>query len=83
MTAVRWTEPANADFLGVIEWLKARNPSAAARVGRRILDSVELLVEQPYLGKRFDCVDRKSAIVQLPGDWCNDDRDSFRGGHRV
>jgi toxin ParE1/3/4 len=51
MTAVRWTEPANADFLGVIEWLKARNPSAAARVGRRILDSVELLAEQPYLGK--------------------------------
>lgn len=51
MTAVRWAEPASADFLGVIEWLKARNPQAAARVGRRILDSVELLAEHPYLGK--------------------------------
>jgi toxin ParE1/3/4 len=51
MTAVRWTEPASVDFLDVIEWLKARHPQAAARVGRRILDSVELLSDHPYLGK--------------------------------
>jgi plasmid stabilization system protein ParE len=51
MTAIRWTEPANADFLGIIEWLNARNPTAAARVGRRILDTVEILNDHPYLGK--------------------------------
>jgi toxin ParE1/3/4 len=51
MTRLRWTEPANADFLGIMEWLKAKNPAAAARVGRHILDDVERLPQFPYLGK--------------------------------
>jgi DNA invertase Pin-like site-specific DNA recombinase len=42
MTArLRWTIPANADFLRIVEWIKTHNPQAAARVGRRILDAVE------------------------------------------
>ena len=49
MTTIHWTEPANDDFLGVIEWLNARNPAAAARVGHQILDSVERLGEHPSL----------------------------------
>lgn len=48
---LRWAEPASADFLGIVEWLKARNPVAAARVGRRILDAAELLIDHPYIGK--------------------------------
>jgi toxin ParE1/3/4 len=51
MTRIRWTEPANADFLGIVEWIKAKNPTAATRVGRRILDDVQLLANFPYLGK--------------------------------
>ncbi len=51
MTAIRWTEPANTDFLGIVEWLNARNPAAAARVGRAILDTVERLDAHPYAGK--------------------------------
>ena len=51
MTRLRWTELANADFLGIIEWLKARNPAAAAQVGRHILDNAELLTDFPHLGK--------------------------------
>jgi plasmid stabilization system protein ParE len=51
MTRLRWIEPANADFLGIVEWLKARNPAAAARVGRRILYDVERLTCFPHLGK--------------------------------
>jgi plasmid stabilization system protein ParE len=51
MTSIRWTEPASADFLGIIEWIAGMNPSAAARVGRRILDAVEILADHPYLGK--------------------------------
>ena len=51
MTTIRWTVPANDDFLGIIEWLNAINPAAAARVGRQILGSVEHLAEHPYLGK--------------------------------
>jgi toxin ParE1/3/4 len=51
VTTIRWTEPANTDFLGIIEWINARNPTAAGRVGRQILDSVERLAEHPHLGK--------------------------------
>jgi plasmid stabilization system protein ParE len=40
---VRWTQPAQDDFLGVIEWIVAGNPAAAAKVGRRILASLERL----------------------------------------
>jgi len=34
---LRWTAPASADFLGIVEWLKARNPAAAARVGSNLV----------------------------------------------
>jgi toxin ParE1/3/4 len=51
VTAIRWTEPASTDFLGIVEWLAARNPAAAVRVGRRILEAVEVLETHPYLGK--------------------------------
>ncbi len=30
MTRLGWTAPANNDFLGIVEWIKARNPQAAA-----------------------------------------------------
>jgi plasmid stabilization system protein ParE len=49
---IRWTQPANDDFLGIVTWLNERNPAAATRVGRQILDSVEQLAEHPYLGKQ-------------------------------
>jgi plasmid stabilization system protein ParE len=52
MTRLRWTEPASADFLGIVEWLKARNPAAAARVGRRILDDAKQLANFPYLARQ-------------------------------
>ena len=51
MTRLRWAEPASQDFLGIVEWIKARNPPAAAKVGRHILDSVEGLVDHPFMGK--------------------------------
>jgi len=51
MTRVRWSAPANADFAGIIEGIKAGNPQAAARVGRRSVDAIEALAAHPYLGK--------------------------------
>jgi toxin ParE1/3/4 len=63
MTRLRWTEPANADFLGIVEWLKARNPAAAARVGRRILDDAEQLSNFPYLGKPGRSPDTRELVV--------------------
>ena len=63
MIRLRWTEPANADFLGIVEWLKVRNPAAAARVGRRILDDVEQLAHFPYLGKPGRSPDTRELVV--------------------
>jgi plasmid stabilization system protein ParE len=67
MSKIRWTEPASADFLGVIEWLKPKNPAAAARVGRRILDAVELLTTHPHLGKPGRSADtRELGVTRYP-----------------
>ncbi len=63
MTRLRWAEPASADFLGIVEWLKARNPAAAARVGRRILDDVEQLANFPYLGRPGRAPDTRELVV--------------------
>ena len=51
MTAIIRTEPASADFLGIVEWIEGNNPAAAVRVGRRILVAIEMLADHPYLGK--------------------------------
>ena len=63
MKRLRWTTPANADFLGIVEWIKARNPRAAARVGRRILDAVEALGAHPYLGKPGRVANTRELVV--------------------
>ncbi len=51
MTAIHWTQPANDDFLGIAGWIHARNPVAAASVGRRILNAVEQLRDFPLRGR--------------------------------
>jgi len=67
MTSIRWTEPASADFLGIIEWIAGKNPTAAARVGRQILDMVEILVSHPHLGKPGRSPDtRELGIPRFP-----------------
>jgi toxin ParE1/3/4 len=67
MIKLRWTEPANTDFLGIVEWLKARNPTAAARVGRRILNDVEQLATFPFLGKPGRSPDtRELTVTRFP-----------------
>jgi len=48
---IRWTQPANDDFLGIIAWIAANNPVAASSVGRRILDAVEWLDDFPFRGR--------------------------------
>jgi toxin ParE1/3/4 len=48
---IRWTKPANDDFLGIVRWIAANNSAAAARVGRRILDAVQHLEDFPLPGR--------------------------------
>lgn len=63
MTRLRWTEPANDDLLGIVEWIKARNSQAAARVGRRILEAAEGLTVHPYLGKPGRVPDTRELVM--------------------
>lgn len=48
---IRWTKPANDDFLGIVSWIAANNPAAASRVGERILDAVRQLEDFPLRGR--------------------------------
>jgi len=67
MKAIRWTEPAMTDFLGIVEWLNDKNPTAAARVGRTILNAIERLENFPLLGKPGRSPDtRELGIAKFP-----------------
>jgi plasmid stabilization system protein ParE len=48
---IRWTKPANDDFLGIVAWIAANNPAAASRVGQRILEAVQQLEDFPLRGR--------------------------------
>jgi len=60
---IRWTQPANDDFLGIVEWIAAHNPTAAAPVGRRILAAVEQLAEFPFRGKPGRLPDTRELVI--------------------
>jgi toxin ParE1/3/4 len=47
---LRYTARARLHLDTIAEFLAERNPSAAARVGRRIQEVVQLLCEFPYMG---------------------------------
>jgi toxin ParE1/3/4 len=64
---IRWTQPANDDFLGIVAWIATDNPTAAASVGRRILKAVEGLDDLPFLDKPGRSPDtRELGISRLP-----------------
>ena len=48
---VRWTDPAETDLLGILEYIARENPTAARRVGQRLLSAVRALAEQPRRGR--------------------------------
>jgi toxin ParE1/3/4 len=48
---VRWTDPAQTDFLEILGYIARDNPAAAERVGRRLLAAVNALTAQPRLGR--------------------------------
>ena len=60
---IQWTQPANDDFLGIVEWIAAHNPAAAAPVGRRILTAVEQLAEFPMRGRPGRSPDTRELVI--------------------
>ncbi|MSP02677.1 MAG: type II toxin-antitoxin system RelE/ParE family toxin [Acetobacteraceae bacterium] len=64
---MRWTTLASADFLDIFNGIAAENPAAAARAGRQILDTVEMLLDHPYLGKPGRSPDtREPGVARFP-----------------
>lgn len=47
---IRWEEVALSDLVNIREYIAAENPTAAGKVARRIIDKINLLIEQPLLG---------------------------------
>jgi toxin ParE1/3/4 len=48
---VRWTDPAQTDFLQILAYIARDNPAAAERVGWRLLSAIDGLAAQPRLGR--------------------------------
>jgi toxin ParE1/3/4 len=48
---IRWTDPAQSDFLEILGYIARDNPAAAERVGQRLLSAIDTLAAQPRLGR--------------------------------
>jgi toxin ParE1/3/4 len=48
---IRWTDPAETDFLEILGYIARDDPAAAERVGQRLLSAVDGLADQPRLGR--------------------------------
>ena len=48
---IRWEEDALADLTALRDYIEQDNPTAAQKVAQRILERVNFLVEQPFLGE--------------------------------
>jgi addiction module RelE/StbE family toxin len=48
---VCWTDPAQTDLIGILQYIARDNPAAAERVGRRLVGAVASLAEQPRRGR--------------------------------
>ena len=60
---IRWTQPANDDFLGIVGWIAADNPPAASPVGRRILAAVKQLADFPFRGRPGRSPDTRELVI--------------------
>lgn len=60
---IRWTQPANDDFLGIVSWIAANNQAAASKVGRLILAAVKQLDDFPFRGKPGRSPETKELVV--------------------
>ena len=58
-----WAESAQREFDEAIAFIRARSPAGAQRVGRRILDAVNLLERFPELAPRSRHRDLRQLVV--------------------
>lgn len=64
---VVWSEPALEDLIQLREFIRAENPSAAARVSQRILEVVEAISRHPSMGRAGRIPNtREMVVTQTP-----------------
>jgi toxin ParE1/3/4 len=64
---VRWTDPAQTDFLEILGYIARDNPAAVERVGRRLLSAIDALAVQPRLGRPGRIAGTRELVVaRLP-----------------
>lgn len=56
MPRVMVTEYAGADLLRLREFVKAKNPQAAGRVGKTLAEAFRRLADHPHMGKPVESV---------------------------
>jgi toxin ParE1/3/4 len=64
---IRWTDPAQTDFLEILAYIARDNPAAAERVGQRLLSAIDTLAAQPRLGRPGRVAGTRELVVpRLP-----------------
>ena len=60
---IKWFDDAIYDLRALKQYISQENPSAANRVAKSILNSVNLLLEQPGLGRPGRVVNTRELVV--------------------
>jgi plasmid stabilization system protein ParE len=64
MKTIKWLPEAEDDLKRLVEFLQEKNPKAAARAARTILDGANLLLTSPRLGRTMpDKTQRRELII--------------------
>lgn len=60
---IRWLEDAIHDLKALRKYIAAENPSAAKRIARKIISSVDLLSEQAGMGRQGRVLHTRELII--------------------
>ncbi|MFA7384457.1 MAG: type II toxin-antitoxin system RelE/ParE family toxin [Desulfurivibrionaceae bacterium] len=63
MRRLEWAAPALDDLKAAGEYIVQDNPTAARRMASRVIEAVELLQDQPNLGRPGRLADTKELVV--------------------
>ena len=63
MRELRWTKRARADLDEIVDYIAARNPTAAERIEQLIEDTADQLPHRPFIYRRGRIPDTREAVV--------------------
>lgn len=60
---IKWLDDAIKDLQSLHQYITLENPSAASRVAKRILNTINLLAEQPAMGRQGRVHNTRELVV--------------------